>query len=47
MMVMVEMVLKGVITLCSSPGADGPGREHVAADTQEVLVLVLLAEWLL
>ena len=37
----------GFILLCSGPGADGPGREHVAADAQKVLVLLLLTERLL
>lgn len=47
MMMTVATVMIRAFMLCSGPGADGPGREHVATDTQKVLVLLLLTEWLL
>ena len=47
LMMIVAMVMLRAIMLLSSPGADGPGSEHVAADAQKVLLLLLLTEWLL
>lgn len=44
--VMMVMMMTRAIVLCSGPGADGPGRDHVAADAQKVLMLLLLTEWL-
>lgn len=40
----VELLMIRALLFCSGPGADGPGRGHVAADAQEVLVLIVLSE---
>lgn len=43
---MAALVMIRDLMLCSILGADGPKREHVATDTQEVLMLFLLTKWL-